>query len=400
MEAATQTQTDPPAKPARLISLDAYRGMIMLFMASAGFGIPQVAAHFPDSGVWKFFAYHTSHAPWVGGGAWDMIQPAFMFMVGVAMPYSLARRIRDGQSWNQQLLHTLWRSLVLVGLAVFLASKNAKQTTFVFTNVLGQIGLGYTFLFLLAGRGWKIQTGAMAGIALLSWVLFATHPLPPAGFDYTSVGVKAQELADVVLPGFFGHWNKNANFAFHFDQWFLNLFPGERPFRFSGGGYTTLNFLPAIMTMILGLLAGERLRAGGEQRDKLLWMGKVAGACIVLGLLAGWTVCPVIKRIWTPSWALYSGGIVTGILAAIFWMVEMRGWRRWTVPFVIVGMNSIAIYLMDQLLPGWIVQTLKTHLGQDIFAGTYGMVFQRCAVLVVLWLACWWMYRRRIFLRI
>jgi heparan-alpha-glucosaminide N-acetyltransferase len=91
---------------------------------------------------------------------------------------------------------------------------------------------------------------------------------------------------------------------------------------------------------------------------------------------------------------------VTGLLAAIFWAVELRGWRKWTVPFVIVGMNSIAIYLMDQLLPGWIVQTLRTHLGQNIFTGTWGMTIQRCAVLVVLWLICWWMYRRKIFLRI
>ena len=100
------TTNPAPAAPVspRLTSLDAYRGLIMLFMASAGFGFPQVAAQFPESGFWKFLAFHTSHAPWVGGGAWDMIQPAFMFMVGVAMPYSLARRVKDGEPWGRQFL--------------------------------------------------------------------------------------------------------------------------------------------------------------------------------------------------------------------------------------------------------------------------------------------------------
>lgn len=384
----------------RLASLDAYRGIIMLFMASAGFGFPQIATQFPDSGLWQFLAFHTSHVPWVGGGAWDMIQPAFMFMVGVAMPFSIARRVRAGEPWSRQFLHALWRSLVLVALAVFLASKNAKQTTFIFPNVLGQIGLGYTFLFLLAGRGWRIQLGAMVAIAVLSWVAFVQSPLPPPDYPYQQVGVKAAELRDVVLPGFFGHWNKNANFAFHFDRWFLNLFPGEQPFRFNAGGYATLNFVPSVITMILGLMVGERLRADDDARAKVRWMLQLGAACLVVGLVLGWLACPIVKRIWTPSWALYSGGIVIGVLAAIFWIVELRGWKRWTFPFVVVGMNSIAIYLLDQTVAGWITSTLKIHLGQDIFSGPYGIFWQRCAVLLVLWLVCWWMYRRKIFLRI
>lgn len=394
------TTATPPAPPPRLTSLDTFRGLIMLFMASAGFGIPQVATQHPDSAVWKFFAYHTSHATWVGGGAWDMIQPAFMFMVGVALPYSLARRQRDGERWSRQLGHTLWRSFILIVLAVFLASKSAKQTTFIFPNVLGQIGLGYTFLFLLAGRGWRVQFGALVGLAIASWAAFALHPLPPADFPYTQWGVKAAELPEAVLPGFFGHWNKNANFASHFDLWFLNLFPGERPFRFNAGGYTTLNFVPSLITMILGLMVGERLRSDGDLRAKLVWMCQVAAAALASGLLLGWIACPIIKRLWTPSWALFSGGIVLAVLALLFWLIEMRGWKKWTFPFVVVGMNSIAIYLMDQLLPGWFVSQLQTHLGTDIFAGPYGPVCQRCAVLLILWLTCWWMYRRKIFLRI
>src|SRR6185436_16524980 len=124
----------------RLVSLDAMRGTIMLFMASAGFGIPQVASHFPDSSVWSFLSFHTSHATWVGGGAWDMIQPAFMFMVGVAMPWSYARRIAEGHSLARNVGHALWRSFVLVALGVFLASNWSKTTDWIFPNDLAQIG--------------------------------------------------------------------------------------------------------------------------------------------------------------------------------------------------------------------------------------------------------------------
>jgi predicted acyltransferase len=375
--------------------------MIMLFMASAGFGIPQVAALHPDSGLWSFLAFHTSHARWVGGGAWDMIQPSFMFMVGVAMPYSYARRLKEGQPWPRLFGHALWRSLVLVALAVFLASKGGKQTRFEFPNVLGQIGLGYTFLFLLLGRGWKVQLGALFAVAVGYWAFFVSHPVAPADFAFTKVGVKVEEMRDVVLPGFFAHWSKNANAASHFDLWFLNLFPRDRPFTFNAGGYATLNFVPSLITMILGLMTGEMLRReGATPRQRLLWMLKVGAAAMLLGALAGWIACPVVKRIWTPSWALWSGGLALWILAALYAAIDVGGWRRWAWPFAIVGMNSIAVYLMDQLLAGWIRETLERHLGPGIFSGPYGIVWQRCAVLAVLWLACWWMYRRKIFLRI
>ncbi|MBI3882156.1 MAG: DUF5009 domain-containing protein [Verrucomicrobia bacterium] len=390
----------PPAKPARLGSLDAYRGLIMLFMASGGMGLAQVAKEFPDSAVWKFLSFHTSHAAWVGGGAWDMIQPSFMFMVGVALPFSVARRTADGQPFGTQFFHALWRSFVLVALAVFLATGAKKQPNFIFTNVLGQIGMGYTFLFLLARRGWKVQLGALAAIAVGYWAAFALHPVAGADLDLKKIGVSPEGVKDVILPGFFAHWSMNANFASGFDRWFLNLFPTEQPFEFNNGGYATLNFVPSLMTMILGLMAGGALRSERTPRDKALWLVKVGAACLVLGLVAGWTLCPIIKRIWTPAWALYSGGIALWLLAAFYWIIDIRGWRAWSWPLVVVGMNSIAIYLGYQLLPSWIRATAKTYLGAGLFQGTYGTVWQHGVVLLVLWLGCWWMYRRKIFLRI
>ena len=384
----------------RLVSLDVYRGLVMLFLASGGLGLAKVAGQHPGALPWRWIAYHTSHAAWVGGGAWDMIQPSFMFMVGMAVPFSLARRASEGQGGGGRLLHAAWRAAVLVALGVFLATGTKKQPEYVFTNVLAQIGLGYVFLVALAGRGWRLQAGAIAAIAAASWAAFALHPLPPSGLDLAVVGVTPELVREAVLPGFFGRWNMNTNVAADFDRWFLNLFPRASPFVFNAGGYQTLNFIPSLINMILGLMAGERLRGDGTPQSRLRWLLGVGAACLAAGLLAGATCCPIVKRIWTPSWALVSGGVSLWLVAALFWAIDLRGWRSWTWPLVVVGMNPIAIYLAQQLLAGWIKSTATTWLGAAMFSGPYGVVWQNIVVVAVLWLWCWWLYRRGIFLKV
>src|SRR3954454_25158352 len=177
-----------PTKPApeRLASLDAYRGFIMLTMASSGFAFAQVAAALHKKGegsaVMDFLGHQFDHLPWVGCTFWDMIQPSFMFMVGVALPYSIASRRAKGQTYEWMIFHAVWRSLLLILLAVFLSSpmtlskENAgyqgPTTNWVFTNVLAQIGLGYVFVFLLAGRGWKVQSGAILFLVVGYTLLF------------------------------------------------------------------------------------------------------------------------------------------------------------------------------------------------------------------------------------
>jgi heparan-alpha-glucosaminide N-acetyltransferase len=390
----------PPPKE-RLVSLDAYRGAIMLLMASSGFGLVQVAQQFPNSSVWKFLGHQVDHVPWTGGVLWDMIQPAFMFMVGVAVPWSIANRRARGESFGKMFGHALWRALALVLLAVFLTSASSKRTDWIFTNVLAQIGLGYAFLFLLAFTKPRTQWLTAFGILFVYWLAFALYPLPPTNFDWKTVGVPENWPH---LTGFAAHWDKNFNFAAAFDQWFLNLFPRETPFVFNRGGYETLNFVPSLATMIFGLIAGQLLRSDMEitQKLKRLVIAGVAG--IALGMiieLAG--LCPIVKRIWTPSWAIYSGGFVTLLLAAFVAVVDWRGWKRWAFPLVVVGLNSITLYCLVQLSGGWIRQNLKTHLGQQIFESfgtTYAPILERTAVLLMFWLIVFWMYRRKIFLRI
>jgi predicted acyltransferase len=394
----------PPAAPQagkaeRLVSLDAYRGFIMILMASAGFGLARVAKlpQFKEDSLWQFLGYQTGHAEWVGCAFWDLIQPAFMFMVGVAMPYSYAARQARGESPARQALHAAWRSLALILLGMFLISNWATETQFSFTTVLPQIGLGYFFVFLLMGRGPKVQALAAAGILVATWLLFVLYPAPGPDFDWKAAGVS--DKIDK-LTGLFGHWNKNANAAAAFDRWFLNLFPRSKPFEFEPGGYQTLNFVPSMATMLFGVLAGTLLRGPRTPREKFVRLVAAGAAFLVAGLLLHWTLCPIIKRIWTPSWAVYSAGWVLLMLAGFYGLVDVLGWKRWTFPLVVVGMNSIAVYCMSMLMREWLGKTLTIHVGPSFLAGTYAPIRETVSYLLFFWLVSLWMYRRKLFLRI
>jgi predicted acyltransferase len=369
----------------------------MILMASGAFGIPAVAKNLPAS-FWPEVAPWFDHVPWSGGVLWDMIQPSFMFMVGVAAAYSCAKRLERGDSFAAVLRHAAVRALALVLLAVLLASNGSreKQTVWQFTNVLGQIGLGYLFLTLLTRAQWWIQLAAFVAILAGYWLWFAfTPPTPaPGGADYA--WLKPGDLG----VGFFAHWNPHTNPAAAFDRWFLNLFPCARPYTSGHGGYQTLNFVPSLATMILGLMTGNRLRGSGSPGQKLRDLLIAAVICLGLGFIAGQTICPVVKRIWTPSWVLWSAGWVFLMLAFFYFVMDVKGLKKWAVPLTVVGMNSILMYLGYQLCSGWIRETLAKHLGHDLFTGPYQAMTERSGVLLVLWLACLWLWRQRVFLRI
>jgi predicted acyltransferase len=389
------------SKSQRLVSLDAYRGAIMLLMASSGLGLGEVARRFPDSGLWQVLKHQTDHAPWAGCTLWDIIQPAFMFMVGVALPWSVANRRARGQSFGRMFGHALSRALILVLLAVFLTSAWSKQTEWVFNNVLAQIGLGYPVVFLLAFTKPRTQWLAAFGILFAYWLAFALYPLQSTGFDWQGVGVPPDWPH---LTGFPAHWEKNANFAAAFDHWLLNLFPQEKPFVFNSGGYQTLNFVPAIATMVFGLLAGQWLRRDlpiGTKVIRLVLFGIAGIAAGQAIALAG--LCPIVKRIWTPSWALYSGGWAVLLLAGFVAIIEWHRWKRWAFPFIVVGLNPITLYCMWQLMTSFARDNVKRHLGQHIFeslGAVYSPILERIIVLLIFWLILLWMYRRKVFLRI
>lgn len=390
-----------PTPAPRLASADVWRGLVMVLMMAEVFRLGQMAKLFPDSGFWTFLGYHQSHVAWRGCSLHDLIQPSFSFLVGVALPYSLASRSASGQSPLRLGLHALWRSLVLVALGIFLRSTHAKQTNFTFEDTLTQIGLGYPLLWLLGRSTRAVQVIGLVVILVGYFAFFAAWPLPDDDFDWNAVGVPDTWQHP---EGFAAHWDKNGNPAWAFDVWLLNRFPREKPFTHNGGGYATLSFVPTLATMILGLLAGGFLRGGASKARKF---GALAAAgAVLLGvghLLDSTGLCPSVKRIWTPAWVLVSGGWCFLIFAALYGIVDGLGWRGWAFPLKVVGTNSIAAYVGSHLIEGFLISTLKIHLGEGVFlkfGPEYEPVVRGSMVMGIYWLILWWMYRRGIFLRV
>ena len=374
----------------------------MLLMLAVAMRLWTVHTAFPDSRFWAFVAFNTEHVPWQGCSLHDLIQPAFSFLVGAALPFSIAARAARGQTRGSMLAHAVWRSIALIGLGIVLRSIDRSRTYWTFEDTLTQIGLGYTFLFLLAFSSVRIQALAFAALLIGHWAAFVLYPLPPPDFDYQAVGVRTDWPH--LYSGFLAHFNKNANVAWAFDTWFLNLFPRLEPFRFNRGGWSTLSFIPTLATMILGLWCGAWLKSPRDNRAKLKGLLLAGVALAIAGLLLQWLhVVPIVKRIWTASYTLYSGGLVILLLAAFHFAIEMRGWRRWAFPLLVIGANSIAVYVMSWTLEEPITRALVRHFGTTPFTvlgPPFEPVLKGAAVLTVFWLVLWWMYRRRIFLKI
>lgn len=374
----------------------------MFLMAAEVLHLSRVSRALPESGFWKLLAWHQTHVEWVGCTLHDLIQPSFTFMVGVAIPFSIASRMARGETHGKLLAHAIWRSLVLIFLGIFLRSIGRPQLNFTFEDTLTQIGLGYTFAFLLAFASRGAIWVSLATILVGYWALFALYPVPGPDFNWRAVGVPADWPHH--LSGFAQHWDKNSNFGAAFEVWFLNLFPREKPFLFNGGGYLTLSFIPTLGTMLFGLICGQWLKAEGRHIERIIVMLKAGATCMVLAVVlhvAG--ICPIVKRIWTPSWTLYSAGWAFFILTAFYYLIEMKGWRKWAFPLVVIGMNSIAMYVMAHLFEGFILKGFQTVFGQNIyktFGEAYASLFSGAVVLGTLWVILYWMYRRRLFLKI
>ncbi len=389
----------------RLGSIDAYRGFVMFLMMAEVLHLAAIAASKPGNKVWAFLAHHQEHVPWVGCTLHDLIQPSFSFLVGVALPFSLAARRAKGQSPGGMALHAFWRAFVLIALGIFLRSMGEKvtQTNFTFEDTLTQIGLGYGFLFLIGQRSARVAWIALVVILVGYFAAFALYPLPGAEFDWAAAGASPDWPHN--LNGFAAHWNKNTNLAWRFDVWFMNLFPRKEPFLFNGGGYSTLSFLPTLATMILGLIAGRWI----ANTDLTPW--RRVGWLVVAGVVtlgAGYALgefglCPIVKRIWTPSWTLYSGGWCFLLLASFYATIDVIGLRFWARPLEVIGANSIAAYVMAHTIDGFLERSYRIHLGPNIFK-TFGEAYepltQGAFVLGTMWLILWWMYRKRIFVRI
>lgn len=279
----------------------------------------------------------------------------------------------------------------------------------------------------------RVQVVVAALLLLGTWLLYASYPsagIDPVHGDPT-LGIKPEWVEKGYLTGVAPAWQKNANVGHELDLVLLNMpvhvwdgfawvvervlptdsalfvlntLPAPQRFAFNNGGYQTINFVPSLATMLFGLMCGRLLRGPRSARHKLqiLLLAGVAG--LVVGQVLNLTgVCPLVKRIWTPSWALFSTGWCCLILAALYGVVDVLEWRRWTWPLVVVGVNSLAIYCMGQLLKPWATHTWQVHLGSRIFLAAgplWEPVLQALAYGLTFWLMCLWLYRNKIFVRI
>jgi len=401
------TTVTTPVAPVRILSLDAFRGFVMFLMMDSAFRISEIARSFPDSEVWATLKFHTDHVAWTGCSLHDLIQPAFSFLVGASLPYSIANREQQGQGFASMLLHAIFRGALLMFLGIFLRSMGATQTNWTFMDTLTQIGMGYVFLFLLAYLRTQLVLWLALGLILIGyWFAFAYYPLPPADFDYAAVNVKSGEPGR--FDGFMAHWDKNANFASDFDIRFLNELPRRTPFTHERSGYTTLNFIPTLGTMILGVIAGMWLRTPWPSYVKCFAFLIAGLAGIALGEVSEhYGICPVVKIIWTPAWVLYSGGWTFILLAGFYLIIDMIGFWRWSYPLLVIGANSIVAYIAYHTIRPFIAGSYRTHLGPDIFKYRdeiwnvqWEPMITGVVVLLTLWLILFWMYRNKIFVRI
>jgi predicted acyltransferase len=396
---AEKTIVAPPV--VRNVAVDAYRGLVMLLMMGEALRFAAIARAFPSSAFWHILAWNQTHVEWAGMSLHDTIQPGFTFLAGVSLPYSIRSRQRKGESFARMLFHTLWRSVLLIALGIFLRSTEGPITYYTFEDTLTQIGLGYTFAFLLAFAKPRWQWIATGGILFAYWLAWALYPAPGANFNWAAVGVPADWHH--IYSGFAAHWNKNSNLGQAFDVWFLNLFPRTSPFRFNEGGYLTLSFIPTLGTMLLGLIGGRWFVESAPKIPFRKFLLAAAGL-IAVGCLFHFTgICPIVKRIWTPSWTLFSGGVCFLFLSAFSWIVDAKGHRRLAFPLVVVGMNSIAAYLIAHLWEEFVQNTFRIHLGQRVL-NAFGTALEPLVLggltLLAYWLVLLWMYRRKLFLRI
>lgn len=368
---ANAASTSPPELPqtpagTRLYSLDVFRGFTMVWMISEGFG----RVHFRDHPVLGPIAAQFTHADWHGMHAWDLVQPFFMFIVGVAMPFAFREREARGQSWSLQFQHVLKRCALLILLGTMARSIQAGRPVLDVINVLAQIAFTYVVAFLILKQRPLVQAGAALG--LLSF--------------HTLLYLFAQ------APGVTGPWDKNANIGWYLDGLILG--------KHWGGGYATINCVSSASATIAGLIVGQLLAGTRSAAEKIRLLIAGGGVAVAAGLTLN-PVIPINKKIWTMSFAFASIGITLAVVALCYWWVDVRRRRVGTSVFAMVGANSIFIYLFHEILGRWMMQTGQVFTGWAIeWSRPFGQLLNALLVIGFQVYVCYWLYQRRIFFRL
>ncbi len=374
----------------RLLSLDAFRGATIAGMLLVN-----------NPGSWSDLYPPLEHAPWHGWTPTDMIFPFFLWIVGVAMTFSFARRMEQGADRGELFRHVLVRSAVIVGLGLLLAafpfgllpSHHFSLAKLRLPGVLQRIGLCYLVASAIFLRTtWRGQLGWVAGLLLGYWALLMLVPVPGHG-----AGVLTPEGN---LPGFVD----SHVLAGH--TWSGAPVPGFDP-------EGLLSTIPAIATTLLGAIAGHWVRnfAGARLSLRLLRDGAV-----LLALGAAWgLVFPINKNLWTSSYAVFMAGWATMLLGIFHWLIDVRGWQAWARPLVIYGSNALAMFVLAGLIGKllYLIKwtgadgkaiTLKTWIYQGAFVPLASPVnaslLFALAFVLMFFVFAWLLWRKKWFLKI
>ncbi len=365
---------------------------------------------FTDNPVTRFLAEQFDHKDWEGFAFYDLIFPLFVFIVGVSLVFSLSRILAEAGR-GAALRRVLRRGVLLYLLGVFYYGGFEKPWPDIrLLGVLQRIALCYLaagLLFCLFRP--RTLAGICAGLLVGYWALLALVPFPdvrpvPGGdlticreTGFTNVAQLRLDAPERLR----GVYLKGVNLANYVDQKYLPGFKWDGTWDPEG----LLSTLPAVATCLLGVFAGLLLRSPSPNpHRKMVWLLGAGAAAVALGWL--WHLqFPVIKKIWTSSYVLVAGGYSAWLLAAFYYVIEIRGWQRWAMPFVWIGMNPITVYVGDSVVNYAAVAkrlaggSVSAWLDAHLTPGAGEAVLAVLTLLVAVGL-CRFLYRRQIFLRV
>jgi predicted acyltransferase len=370
------TQPDPLAQ--RLLALDFFRGITMLLLVAEGTRLWWTLVQDPIQGTFlENIFIQFEHHPWHGLRFWDLIQPFFMFIVGVAIPFSYKSRIAKGDTPDAITRHILRRSLLLLAFGVGIHCGYSGKLVWELWNVLSQLAITIPIAYFLMRYPGRVQVTISLLLLLFTDLAYRYFP----------------------LEGFNQPWTMDQNFG----SWMDLVLMGKLN---NGGGWVAINCIPTAAHTIWGVMAGKMLLSGATPQTKLTWL---AGAGIV-ALIVGFTLdithtTPIIKRIATASFVVTSGGWALLVLGLSYWLIDIRGYQQWTFPFVVVGTNSIFIYLFAQTAGGQWLNPFVAIFSKGLleWTGLPEFVLNLVTSLTILlteWALCYWLYKRKIFFRI
>ncbi len=365
--------TPPSSFYQRLLSLDLMRGLIMVLLALESAGLYDHLSDATDGTAMHILLQQFFHHPWHGLHFWDLVQPAFMFMAGVSLAYSLHKQQLLGMPWAASFRKVLRRSgwLFFWGVLDYAVGKNGLS--FLLWDVLTQLSFTTLVAFLIFNWSFTAQAVTCAALLVLTEGLYRFTNIP--NFD--------QPFTD-------GH-----NFGNYMDLQLMNVINDD--------GWVAINCIPTAVHTIAGALTGKLLLKGGRRLPPIIaW----AVVCLVAGFALDWlNITPIIKRIATSSFVLASLGWCLLMLAACYWWIDIRHHRKYLLFFLVIGMNSLFIYLFFEIVGHrWFTQYITiivtSLLGYVHTPAILGLLTASLVVFLLEWGLCYWLYRKGIFFKI